>query len=189
MSTFAEVNRVFPLTDREVWLVTARADGGNAGLIATFVNQASIVPEAPRVIVGLAKQHHTAQAVERSGGFVLHLLTEDQIDHVWRFGLQSGRSVDKWTDMACVEARGGPRLPDALAWLDCRVEAALDTGDRMVYLAEVVAGAVERSGTPLTMRRLLELAPTARLRELKAGLERDAVSDAAAIAAWRARRA
>jgi hypothetical protein len=36
------------------------------------------------------------------------------------------------------------------------------------------------------MRRLLALVPAERLREMKAGLDRDATIDAAAIAAWRA---
>ncbi len=189
MSDPAAINQVFPLTDRELWLVTAEADGVRAGLIATFVNQASIVPAMPRVVVGLAQQHHTAQVVARSRCFLLHLLTEDQIEIVWRFGLHSGRDVDKWTGITCAATASGPRLTAALAWLDCRVEAALDTGDRTVYLAAVEAGCVERAGTPLTMRRLLALAPAERLRELKAGLERDTAIDAAAIAAWRAGRA
>jgi flavin reductase (DIM6/NTAB) family NADH-FMN oxidoreductase RutF len=186
MTDFSAINQVFPLTDRELWLVTSQTDGQRAGLIATFVNQGSIVPEAPRVVVGLANQHHTAQVVRRSGHFVLQLLTEDQVEIVWRFGLHSGRDIDKWSEIAFAEAAGGPWLTDALAWLDCRVEATFDTGDRTVYLAAVEAGGVLRPGTPLTMSRLLALAPAERLREMKAGLDRDAAIDAAAIAAWRA---
>jgi flavin reductase (DIM6/NTAB) family NADH-FMN oxidoreductase RutF len=186
MPDFAAIAQVLMQTDREVWLLSARSNGGNAGLIATFVNQASIVPELPRVVVGLAKQHHTAQAVEASRGFMLHLLTESQIDLVWRFGLHSGRDADKWAGLACDDsAFGGPRLTDALAWLDCRVEASLDIGDRTVHVAEVLAGRVERPGSPLTMRRLIQLAAPERLRELKEGLLRDAAIDATAIQAWR----
>jgi flavin reductase (DIM6/NTAB) family NADH-FMN oxidoreductase RutF len=184
MTDFAAISQVLLKTDREVWLVTACAGGERAGLIATFINQASIVPEMPRVVVGLAKQHHTAQIVERSRSFVLHLLTEDQIDLVWRFGLQSGHNVDKWQGLAVSDSAGGPRL-DALAWLDCRVETSLDIGDRTVYLAEVLAGRVERTGAPLTVRRVIQLASPERLRELKEGLVRDAAVDAAAIEAWR----
>ena len=187
MGDISAVNQVFSLTDRELWLVSAAADGVRAGLIATFVNQASIVPDMPRVVVGLAQQHHTAQTIARSGRFVLHLLTEDQVDLVWRFGLRSGRDGDKWDGITCVETASGPRLTDALAWVECRVEAALDSGDRAIYLAAVDAAGVQRAVAPLTMRRLVELAPAERLRELKAGLERDALIDATAIAAWRAR--
>ena len=47
---------------------------GIAGaFLATFVGQASLVPELPRVLVGLARQHHTWGLVEDSGAFALHL--------------------------------------------------------------------------------------------------------------------
>src|SRR5258708_4767398 len=113
MPDFAAIADVLMQTDREIWLLTAHAGTVRAGLIATFVNQASIVPELPRMLVGLAKQHHTAHIVERSRSFVLHLLTEEQIELVWRFGLQSGRDADKWAGLACDDsASGGPRLLD-----------------------------------------------------------------------------
>jgi flavin reductase (DIM6/NTAB) family NADH-FMN oxidoreductase RutF len=186
MADFAAIERVFALTDPEVWLLTSRSPAGRGGLIATFVHNASIVKESPRLIVGIAKQHHTWQVVEASQAFVLHLLSEEQIDLAWRFGLNSGRDVDKWAGVPWDEAgAAGPRLPAALAWLDCRVEATLDTGDRTIYLAAVNEGRVERAGNPLRMKRLLELASPERLREMKAGLLRDAVVDAAAIEKWR----
>lgn len=185
MPDYPAITQVLGQTDRELWLLTASADGVRAGLIATFVNQASIVPEMPRVVVGLAKQHHTWQIVERSRHFMLHLLSDEQVEYVWRFGLASGHTVDKWSGVVCTDETAGPRLTEALAWLECRVEAALDSGDRTIYLAAVLAGRLERAAAPLTMHRLLQSAPPERLRELKAGLERDAAVDAAAILAWR----
>src|SRR3712207_6985322 len=59
-----------------------RSGGRRGGLIATFVNQASITPRYPRVVVGLARQHHTWELVEAAGSFVLHLLGEEHLD--WR---------------------------------------------------------------------------------------------------------
>src|SRR5438045_1414450 len=91
---------LFAALDREVWLVTAAAGGRRGGLIATFVNQASIVPDLPRVVIGLARQHHTWELVEASGAFALHLLGEEHLDLVWRFGLPSGRIVDKLADLS-----------------------------------------------------------------------------------------
>jgi Flavin reductase like domain len=55
-------------------------------------------------------------------------------------------------------------LSGAPAWLDCRVEGRLDTGDRTVYLAKVLDGRIKRMATPLTLKRLLELAPAERLQ-------------------------
>jgi flavin reductase (DIM6/NTAB) family NADH-FMN oxidoreductase RutF len=180
---------LFAWVDRELWLVTAQAGGRRGGLIATYVNQASIVPELPRVVVGLGKQHQTWELVEASGAFALHLIGEQHLSWVWRFGLESGRDADKFQGVPLrAEATGSPLLEDAIGWLDCRVEASLDTGDRTLYLAEVVQSRVTYFGPPLTLKRLLELAPPEHLAELKRQLHDDSSHDADAIRAWRERR-
>jgi len=78
---------LFAWLDREIWLVAAQADSRRGGLIATFVNQASIVPDMPRMLVGLSRQHYTWELIEESNAFSLHLLGEQHLDWVWRFGL------------------------------------------------------------------------------------------------------
>ncbi|HYT91687.1 MAG TPA: flavin reductase family protein [Gemmataceae bacterium] len=183
------ISEVFAQLDRELWLLTAAAGERRGGLIATFVNQASIVPDTPRVVVGLARQHHTWELVEAAGAFALHLLGEDQLDLVWQFGLLSGRDTDKLAGLPSrAGVTGSPILTTAPAFLECRVEARLDTGDRTVYLAEVVAGELLRPMPFLTMKQLLRLAPAERLRQMKEELLRDAAVDAEAIRIWRARR-
>ena len=187
MNPFADL---FGLLDRELWLVTARAGDRAGGCIATFVSQASLAPELPRVLVGLARHHFTWELIESSNAFAMHLLTEEQLDWVWRFGLQSGRHLDKLKGIQASTAEtGSPILDAALGWLDCRVEARLDTGDRTVYLAEGVAGARLRAEQPLTVRRMLQLAPAEKQQALKTQVQRDSATDAAAILAWRRRAA
>lgn len=177
---------LFRQLDRELWLVTAQTPRARGGLIATFVNQASLVADSPRVLVGLAKQHHTWALVEASHAFALHLLGEEHLEWVWRFGLQSGRSVDKLFGLEATDGpTGAPRLARVLGWLDCRVEARLDTGDRTVYLAEVVASWRGDPIVPLTAKRMLELAPVEKRKELQEQVAHDSAIDAAAIEAWR----
>jgi flavin reductase (DIM6/NTAB) family NADH-FMN oxidoreductase RutF len=177
---------LFHCLDRELWVVTAQAGERRGGLIATFVCQASIVPEIPRVIVGIARQHHTWGLIETSGAFALHLMSEEQLDWVWRFGLQSGHDVDKLDGLAtCAGASGSPILTFAPGWLDCRVEARLDTGDRTVYLAEVLDARAPGTGELLTVSRLRQVLPDEWRSVLMEQLRQDAAIDAAAIAAWR----
>jgi flavin reductase (DIM6/NTAB) family NADH-FMN oxidoreductase RutF len=134
-----KIGHLFERVDREVWIVTAAHAGRRAGLVATFVAPASIVPEMPRVIAGIAKTHETQMLIEASGAFAVHLLDESQTDLVWLFGLQSSRSVDKFAGLPVqTAATGSPILRDALAWLDCRIEMRMDTGDRTVYLGDVL---------------------------------------------------
>lgn len=177
---------LFGLIDRELWLITAQVGLRRGGLIATFVSHASLVPELPRVLTAIAKQHDTWRLVESSGAFGMHLLTERHLELVWRFGLSSGRDADKFAGLEAEQgATGSPLLKDCLGWLDCRVETSLDTGDRTAYLAEVVAARRSSNEKPLTMQRLLELAPPDKLVRLRELRERDSEIDARAILAWR----
>src|SRR6185437_15690023 len=174
------VSALFAQLNPEIWLVTAQAEGQRGGLIATFVNQASIVPEMPRMLVGLARQHHTRELLEQSNAFALHLLSEQHLDWVWRFGLQSGRGRDKLDGLPVRQGiTGSPVLEDALGRLDC--------GDRTIYLAEVVQGGITNSAPPLTVQHLLQQTPPDRLAELKRQLQRDSAIDAEAIRRWRGR--
>ena len=177
---------LFAWMDREIWLVTAQAEGKRGGLIATSVNQASIVPDLPRLTVILARQHHTWELVEASGFFALHLLGEENLDLIWRFGLQSGRNVDKYEGLEVRSSGGGsPLLAGTIGWLDCRVEAKLDIGDRTVYVAEVVEGEVTHFAPPLMTARLMGLASPSQLIRLQQERHLDGNRDAEAIAAWR----
>jgi flavin reductase (DIM6/NTAB) family NADH-FMN oxidoreductase RutF len=175
------------LQDPLVWVVTAAAGGRRGGLIATFVSKASLVPDLPRVVVGIARQHHTWQLIEASHGFALHLFDENHLDWLPRFALGSGRDQDKLADLPLMTGpTGSPLLAEALSWLDCRVEADLNTGDRSLFLAEVVETGPRRPGQPLTLQRLLQVLPKSQLEELKALGQRDIGIDRQAILAWRA---
>jgi flavin reductase (DIM6/NTAB) family NADH-FMN oxidoreductase RutF len=181
----ANAAALFGRMDREIWLVTSQAGSQRGGLIATFVGAASIVPEMPRVMVGLAKHHYTYGLVEASGAFVLHLLGERHLEWVYRFGLTSGHTSDKFVGLEMQPTTSGPLLRDALGWLECKVEAKLDTGDRTVYLAEVTHSESSGDEQPLTVSRMVQLAPDEKRTELKRLMQRDAALDADAIRAWR----
>jgi flavin reductase (DIM6/NTAB) family NADH-FMN oxidoreductase RutF len=182
-------SEIFERLDRELWLVTARAGERCSGLIAAYVSRVSLVPELPRVTIALAKHHFTHELIEATSAFCMHLVGEDQLDWVWRFGIRPGRDVNKLHGLATsTGVSGAPILRGAPGWLDCRVEARMDTGDRNVYLAEVLDARIERTATPLTIQRLVELAPADKLREMKLALERDVEVDRAAILDWRRQR-
>ena len=184
------VTRAFKKLAREIWVITSAYQGRQGGLIATFVSDASIVPQAPRLVIGLAKQHNTHELVDDSGAFVAHLLADSQIDLVKHFGQQSGRDIDKLADIKTRTGEtGAPILEVCAGWLECRVESSMDTGDRTVFLAEVVDGDMLINGSVLTDAGLLNLISIEQASSMRAARERDAEVDAKAIAEWRAARA
>ncbi len=177
---------LFAWLDRELWLVTAQAGERRGGLIATFVSQASLTPDLPRVVVGIARQHHTWELIESSGAFGLHLLGLDNAGWVSHFGLQTGRNLDKLAGLTTTTAiTGSPLLDEAVGWLDCQVETKLNSGDRTLYLAQVVQGNVTNYGPPLRLKQLQQILPPDVLAELKRLVHLDGQVDADAIRVWR----
>ena len=125
---------VFALLDREIWLLTCHVNGRRGGLVATLVSQASIVPDQPRVWVGLSPQHHTTSLVLQARSFLLHLVDENQADLVWKFGTTSGHDTDKFQGTTWEESpRGHPLLSNSLAHMTCQVESFVETGDRIFF--------------------------------------------------------
>ncbi len=180
---------LFAWLDREIWLISAVADGHRNGLIATSVSQESIVPELPRVLVSLARHHYTTELIESSHQFALHLLGADNLELVWKFGLESGRERDKFSDLDVgTTMTGCPLIRETVGWLDCKVEARLDAGDRFIYVAEVLQGQVLNFAPPLTTRRLMELAPISRLTQLQRSRHHQSYQEAELIRLWREQR-
>ncbi|GIW78353.1 MAG: hypothetical protein KatS3mg105_0160 [Gemmatales bacterium] len=175
---------------RELWIVTAQHASRRGGLVATFVNQASIVPQMPRMVIGLANHHFTRELVEASSCFALHLISEQQLDWVWHFGLKKGRQEDKLLGFPCRAGRtNSPIIEGTLGYLDCKVEASLPIGDRTLYVGEVVDASLNLNQAPLTSQRMLALAPDAVRRQLAEQMQQDIAIDEEAIRIWRQKRA
>ena len=173
--------------DPVLWVVTARFGDEQSGLIATFVQKASLVPALPRMVTAIARHHYTWSLIENSQSFALHLVGETQLDWVDRFGLHSGRTSDKFAGLPTTRGTtGSPLLEDALLWMECRVEASLDTGDRTIYLAEIVSVGTGADDRPLRLKRMLELLPEHQRSELERLTAKDVTLDTAAIETWRA---
>lgn len=172
--------------DPVLWVVTARSGYEQSGLIANFVHKASLVPDLPRILVAIARHHHTWSAIENSRSFAVHIVGEARLEWVSRFGLRSGRNVDKFTGLQTRRGiTGAPLLEEAVLWMECRVEASLGTGDRTIYVAEVVSAGTGADDTPLRLKRMLELLPADQRSELQCMLAKDIAVDSAAIRAWR----
>jgi flavin reductase (DIM6/NTAB) family NADH-FMN oxidoreductase RutF len=163
-----------------VLAITTRHQDRDNGLAATTGVFASLVPEAPRVLVELGKATLTHDLVLASRVFALHLLpaTPDEalrtsLALVRTLGTRSGHDGDK---MAAIPTRpgvtGSPILTDALTYVEARVVATLDGGELTIFLADVVDGGRLRDGQPLTIDILRERLPKEWHAEWAASRER-----------------
>ena len=139
--------------------ITTHHQSRTNGLVAATGVFASVVPEAPRVVIELTKASLTHDLVLASRVFALHLLpaTPDaalvsSLALVHTLGMRSGHDGDK---MAGIAARpgvtGSPILADALTYVEARVVATLDGDELTLFLADVVEGGRFRDGDPLTL--------------------------------------
>src|SRR5262245_5099791 len=181
-----QIDSVLRLIDREVWIVTSAAAGNRGGLTATWVAPASIDPQRPVLLAGIAPNHFTAELIEESHAFVAHLLRSDQASLAFDFAKVSGRHGDKLTGLEFASGvTGAPVLRDCLAWLDCRVMARYDAGDRLFYWGDIVAGGRVTSGKPLQEQAFFAgLGPDER-QILMRGRELDLEIQRPLHAAWR----
>ena len=185
------------LINREVWVVTAQAcygilRGQRGGLTATWVSQASLDPRRPVMIAGIAPNHFTAELIDASQCFALHLLNFDQTDMALDFAIGSGRSRDKLINYdLLVGSTGTPILRECLAWFDCRVIDRRDTGDRIYYWAEVLDGgktfaARDSENHPLREQELFAAATSEQKQSLRQNLVADLETQSALVVKWRA---
>ena len=178
---------VFAKLNRPVWVITAATPARRGGLLATWVFQASIDPESPTLIIGLAPNHFTTELVDEAGGFAAHLLRRDQVALALDFALGSGRDRDKLATLAPQPgAAGAPVLPDCVAVLECQVYARLDAGDRIYFWSDVVSGGSRSDAAPLTEEELVAGASPSQRSALAENRDHDRRVLAAGGAAWRA---
>ena len=127
-----------------LYLLSVRADGRDNGCI---INTAAQVANDPtRVAISVIQKNLTHDMLKKTGVFNLSALSSDAPFEVFKhFGMQSGRSVDKFAGAKDV-ARSDNGLyymtHYANAYLSCRVVESVDLGSHTLFIAEVVDGEV-----------------------------------------------
>jgi len=170
------IDAALRLVDREIWIITAAAGQRRSGLVASFVMPASIDPQQPVLMTGLAANHYTTELVQASGAFAAHLIGRDQVELVWKFALASGRTKDKLAGLVLKPSQtGAPVIDDCLAWFECSVTDQRQSAGRIFFWASVVAGGEGFPGEPLRESSVLRAATA----EQKAALLKNRQDDIA----------
>lgn len=129
-----------------VTIVTA-CDGDTVhGMTVSAFSSVSMDP--PLVLVCADKASNTNPVIARGGVFVANVLAAGQEALSDRFASKQ-EEWRRFEGLACrALVTGAPVLPGVLAALDCRVVAAHDAGDHVIYVGRVEA-AESRDAEPL----------------------------------------
>lgn len=128
-------------------IYTSIHDGRMDAAFATYVLGSSIETPPRRFVIMTSHENLTHELVEASGLIAVHPVALGQEQWVERFGLVSGRDVDK---LAGVRWRPGltgvPILEDALGYVEGRVLDSMDRGDHSARLVEALDARLPNAG-------------------------------------------
>jgi flavin reductase (DIM6/NTAB) family NADH-FMN oxidoreductase RutF len=120
-----------------VTIVTSRHGEAIHGMTVSAFSSVSLDP--PLVLVCADKGSDTHGVIRASGCFGVNVLTTGQEALSTKFAVKKDEHL-RFEGVAHGAAEtGAPLLDEALVALDCRVEAAHDAGDHVIYVGRVVA--------------------------------------------------
>jgi flavin reductase (DIM6/NTAB) family NADH-FMN oxidoreductase RutF len=130
-------------------VITTRSDEAAYGLTANAFSSVSLDP--PLVLICVGTTSDGCAVITRNEAFAVNVLSADQ-EPLSRFFASKDRprGRDAFSSVPHSEAiTGSPLLDGAAAQLDCRLHAAHEAGDHMIFIGEVVAMNVEPDAKPL----------------------------------------
>jgi len=133
-----------------ITIITAMDDGAPVGLTAQSFTAVSLDP--PLVAFFPGKTSTSYPGIKRAGVFCVNVLAEDQEALCRAFAVSGG---DKFAGVGYKHSAGtgSPVLSEALAWIDCRIEAEHDAGDHVITVGRVLELEVTREAKPLLFYR------------------------------------
>lgn len=131
-----------------VTIVSASYQGVQHGM--TVNSFASLSLEPPTVLISMARNARTHAMVLASGAFGVTILKSDQQELSELFAGRLPDDQDRFGGLPThTLVTGSPFLTGGLAYLDCRVVAAHESGTNTLVLGEVVAARSSQEGSPL----------------------------------------
>ncbi len=115
--------------------------------------------EPPLLAISIGKTRYSLEALRQTREFVLAFPPSTMGPEILQFGTASGRNADKLADTPVATQPAGKidglLLTDAAANFECRVISEMQTGDHVLFVAEVVGAYVN---VDESVRRLYSVA-------------------------------
>ena len=129
-----------------LFVVTAKCEDKEDAVLASWVNQCSFDP--PAVTIALGVMRAARLLVEGSGAFIVNVLPKDDMTLLKHF---SRPPEDIFKGVKTRKGLEGIRIPsDAVSYLECEVVQAIQSGDHVLYVGEIVGGKTLKGGDPYT---------------------------------------
>ncbi len=127
-----EFRRVLGHFATGVSVVSAERPDGPVGMACNALTSVSLEP--PLIAVCPAKSSETWPEIRAAGRFVVNLMNSDHQEAVLAF---ARKGTDRFADVGYRAGDYGPVLDDAVAWIECELDAEHDAGDHTIALARV----------------------------------------------------
>lgn len=146
-----------------VAVLTAHRNERTLGIVVATIATASQHP--PRISVAVRHHHPIHDLIRQSGFFALNLLERGQTALEDCFTAPPLEGVNQFAGVEYDQgvSSGAPILRGTLAFLECRVASALDTGDHTLFVGDILDGGMLRDGQPMISQG--EYKPTADISE------------------------
>ncbi len=119
-----------------VTIVTSQYGGLVHGMTVSSFASLSLAP--PLVLICAARSSNTHELIQKGRTFAVSILAQGQEDLSTRFASKEEEDR-RFEGLECtVGPTGCPRIPGAVATLDCRVVQEEEAGDHIIYVGEVV---------------------------------------------------
>lgn len=132
-----------------VTVITAMTDGQPVGFaVGSF---ASLSLDPAQVLFCAGKQSSTWPKIKSAGRFCANILADDQEDVCRMF---ASKGDDKFAEIGWKHSgNGSPLIGGALAYVDCEIADAVESGDHYVVIGRVTDLDVQHEGGPLVFFR------------------------------------
>ncbi len=145
MKNKKQVGKALGRVPSGLFVVTAKCEDKEDAVLASWVNQCSFDP--PALTIALGTLRAARLLVEGSGAFIVNVLPKDDMALLKHFSRPPAEDIFKG-----VKTRKGLEgiriLSDAVAYLECEVVQAMQAGDHVLYIGEIVAGKTLQGGDP-----------------------------------------
>jgi 3-hydroxy-9,10-secoandrosta-1,3,5(10)-triene-9,17-dione monooxygenase reductase component len=115
-----------------VTVVSANGVQGPVGMSANSVTSVSLEP--PMILFCPAKTSSTWPAIRDSARFCVNVFASHHEETSRRF---SARDIDRFAGVSWHRRGAGPALDDAVAWIECTIDAVHEAGDHLIVVGLV----------------------------------------------------